>query len=354
MKQGIGVLAALLAFAHIGNAYGQNEPIRVSVGGKLRHFFFVSDQDEIAPEAINAFGMSSDVEIYFKGSTKLDNGLEISAVVELEAETSGSTNGDEVYIDIRGDWGRFRIGEKEGFNASFNGSPVPEAFLTTDERIIGEMAIKRRNGVTVNDTFTFKRFASDVLGVRYETPSFSGFKAAVSYHPSVATGEGPTDMATQRNNAIDVSAGWTGRVGAVDLRVGGGYFHVSSRKSQFLADDGIEAWNANVTATMGRVQIGGTIMDVNPVNGTDETSWTVGALYNLQPWSFSADYFHAVRKPFANATIKERTEFVKLQSAYKLGPGIGVGLTGFYTTQRDATNVSYDGYGMIMGAKLDF
>ena len=232
--------------------------------------------------------------------------------------------------------------------------PAPEAFLTTDERIIGEMAIVRRNGITITDAFTFKRFASDVLGVRYQTTEFGGFQAAASYHPSVSDGEGPVDRATGRNNAIDVSASWRGDFSGVKLRVGGGYIHIDSRKTIPGGTDGLEAWNANVTATAGQLTVGGPVIDVNPVYGTAETSWTVGALFELKPWSFSADYFNAMRKPTAAAVLKEKTEYMKIQTAYRLSPGIGIGFAGLYTDQRTAANTSFDGFGMLVGTKIDF
>ena len=354
MKKALCAVAALVALAPAGAALGQSEPIRLSLGGKLRHFFFVSDQDQTGAERLDAVGMSTDAEIYFNGSTKLDNGLQISATIQLEAESRKDRNADEVYIDFRDTWGRLGIGEKEGFNASFIGSPAPEAFLTSDERVIGEMAIIRRNGITITDAFTFKRFASDVLGVRYQTPEFVGFQAAVSYHPSVSDSEGPVDRATGRNNAVDISAAWRGDLSGIKLRLGGGYIHIDSRKTIPAGTDGLEAWNASVTATAGSFTVGGTVIDVNPSNGTDETSWTVGALFDLDPWSFSVDYFNVVRKPTATAVLKEKTEYVKVQTAYRLSPGIGVGITGFYTDQRTAANETFDGFGMLVGTKIDF
>jgi len=360
MKNALYAATGLLAAGLAGPALlstpvqAQEQPIKLSLGGKLRHFFFVSDQDQLPTERLNATGMSTDAEVYFRGTTTLDSGLQVTAVMEMEAESRNDRNGDEVYIDFRDTWGRLRIGEKESFNASFIGEPAPEAFLTTDERVIGEMAIPRRNGITVNDMFTFKRFSNDVLGVQYQTPEMNGFTGAVAYFPSTTDVEGTIDRATQRNNAVDVSGQWRKELNdSTRLKFGGGYIHIDSRATP-TGNDGLESWNANVSTTFGRITAGGTFIAVNPDNGADERAWTVGALTRGYPWTFSADYTSALREATPGAAIKEKTEIIKLQAAYKVGPGIDVGVTGFYTDQRTSTGTKFDGTGAVVGAKLDF
>ncbi|MCB2109083.1 MAG: porin [Rhodobacteraceae bacterium] len=345
---------AAVCVAGAAPALAQDQPIKLGLGGKLRHFFFVSDQDQLPTERLNTAGMSTDAEVYFKGETTLENGLKISAAIELEAESRNDRNADEVYMDFRGGFGRLRIGEKESFNASFIGSPYPEAFLTTDERPIGEMAISRRNGITVNDTFTFKRFVNDVLGVQYQTPEMGGFQAAVAYHPSTADNEGTLDRATRSNNAFDISGKWQGEFGrGVKVSVAGGYVTVANRKTA-TGNDGLDAFNIGVSATVGDFVVGGTYMDVNPNNDLDEEDYGFGVMLKGNPWSVSADYTYALRDATPNAVIREKTQQIKLQGGYKLGPGINVGLAGFYTEQRTSVGVKFDGIGAVTGAMLAF
>lgn len=361
MKKLFAATTALVAVAMVAPTLAQEQPIKLSAGGKLRHFFFVSDQDEIGTERLNAAGMSTDAEVYFKGETTLDSGLRVTGVMELEAESRNDRNADEAYIDFRDTWGRIRIGEKEGWNASFIGDPVPEAFLTTDERIIGEMAIRSRNGVTITDAYTFKRFASDSLGLMYQTPEINGFQAGVAYHPTVGDTEGTFDAATGRNNALDISAGWKGTLGnGVRVRVGGGYFNIDSRKTAPF-NDGIEAFNMNANIVVGAITVGGTYMDVNPANSLDEENYGMGVMWKGYPWSISADYNIGVRDATVNPVGREKSEIIKLQAGYKLGPGLDIGLTGFYTQQRTgratpaaAAQIEYDSTGAIAGAKLEF
>jgi outer membrane protein OmpU len=360
MKKLFAATTALVSVALITPVVAQEQPIKLSAGGKLRHFFFVSDQDETAAERLNAAGMSTDAEVYFKGETTLDSGLRISGTFEFEAESRSDRNADEAYIDFRDTWGRVRIGEKEGWNSSFIGDPIPEAFFTTDERVIGEMAIRSRNGVTITDALTFKRYVSDSLGIMYQTPEISGFQAGVAYHPTVGDTEGTFDAATARNNAVDVSGRWQGNFGGVRMRVAGGYLNIDSRKSAPF-NDGIEAFNINTTVTVDAITVGGTYMDVNPANSTDEENYGIGVMWKGYPWSISADYNLGKRDATVNPLVREKSEIIKLQFGYKVGPGIDVGLVGFVTEQRTgranaaaAAPVKWDGTGASVGAKIDF
>lgn len=342
------IAAALLAPAAAARA---TEPISLTVGGKLREYFFIADQDNAPRERLNSTGEFTDAEIYFDGKTVLDNGIEVRAVIELEAETRVDRNADEVYIDFISGLGKIRIGEKEGVNATMIDDPAPQAFLTTDEEIIGD-AIRPRTGVTVRDAFTFKRYVNDVLGIGYETPAIiGGFKLGVTYHPNITDQEGVFSAANTAHDAFDVSGRYEKRFRGGAVHLAGGYFHSTSRVG---GSDGVDAWNASLGVNYGGWDMAGSYAVSNPADGRDERAWTVGLLYGIGPYRISAHHMAATREPVPNAARKERIDRTTLQGAYKLGPGINIGVTGFYTEQRDATGLDWDGLGMLTGAKLAF
>ena len=49
----------------------------------------------------SGFNQSSDAEVFFKGSTDLDNGLTIGVDVQLEGNTSGDTDRRILHVDQR-------------------------------------------------------------------------------------------------------------------------------------------------------------------------------------------------------------------------------------------------------------
>lgn len=324
------------------------EPITLKLGGKLRHYFFVADQDNAPTDRIGRNGMFTDAELYFDGKTVLDNGVEVRGVIELEAETRNDRNADEVYIDFVSGLGKVRVGEKEGVNAAMIGEPTPEALLTTDEEIIGDV-IRRRTGITTKDPFTFKRYANDVLGVSYETPAIiPGVKFGFTYHPQTSDLEGPFDKRLQEHDAIDVSGRYEGRFRGGTYRLAAGYFHSSSRIG---GNDGNEAYTFHAGFTYGGWDFGGAYVKSEPASGIDEISWTVGVLYGIGPYKISAKHFSARRDTLP---FEEKVESTNVQGAYRIGPGVTLGLTGFRTEQTDARGAKFDGLGALGGAKLAF
>lgn len=333
-----GVLAAPSALAE--------DPVTFKVGGKLRQFFYAADQDAAAGDRPSRAGMFTDAEVYFDGKTVLDNGIEIRAVIELETEARNDRNADELYVDIVTAFGKLRVGEKEGVNASIIGDPLPEALLTTDEEVLGD-ALRRRTGITVKDAFTFKRYSNDALTVSYETPALlPGLKLGVSYSPQLTDIEGSFDRRVVEHDGIDVSGRYEGKFSGGGYRVAAGYFKSQSRIGGV---DGNRGFNAHAGVTYGGLDIGGTYAASDPSSGIDDRSWALGAMYGIGGYKISLNQLLARRETFPG---REKVARTNLQGSYRLGPGITVGLTGFYARQTDARGLKFDGIGMLAGIKI--
>jgi predicted porin len=333
------------------------DAIAVTLGGRIEEFFFVADQDHAPGEDLNTAGMFNDVRISAEGKTVLDNGISVRSYVRFFAVGRATADVDEAYVDVSTTFGRLRMGEKSGINSTLIGDPIPEAFLTVDDELIG--GLKARTAIQLHDAFTFKRFTGNALGISYETPEIFGFKVGVSYHPTISPDfpypafalnpSGTIDGRLMPHNALDASAGYDGEFEGGTYRIAGGYFHLSPRMG---GNDGVSAWNVSAGVTYGGWEADGAYMHVRPENGLVENDWTVGALYGLGPFQLSADYRVAARR--AAASQRERVDRLTLQTAYKLGPGIVVGLGGFYVTQRDAAGANWDSGGVLSGLKIGF
>ena len=187
----------------------------------------------------------------------MDNGIVVRAYARLFAEARSQPNADEVYIDVVSAVGRLRIGEKAGVNTSTIGDPVPQAFLTVYDEVVGD-ALVSRTGVTLKDAFTFRRFTGNALGISYQTPELFGVRLGVTYHPTPLRGEGPINNIVLPHNAIDVTAGYEGYYSGGTYRVAAGYFHSGS---SHLGNDGVEAWNISAGLTYGGWELAGAYMN---------------------------------------------------------------------------------------------
>jgi len=343
-------LPLITLIASLSSEVRAAEAITLSLGGHIHQYFFVVDQDEATGENFNASGMFSDTRLTFEGRTILDNGVVVRAYARVFAEANSQPNADEVYLEVRSSLGRLRVGEKAGANTSTIGDPVPQAFLTVYDEIIGD-ALVPRTGVTLKDAFTFRRFTGNALGVSYQSPEIVGFTVGLAYHPTPTPGDGPVNNSLLPHNAFDVTAGYEGYYPGGSYRIAAGYFHSTSSN---LGNDGVEAWNLVAGLTYGGWELAGAYMNASPDGSSKETAWTVGALYGIGPWQLSADYRASKRRPFVGAPIQESAERATLQTAYKLGPGISLGLAGFYAQQDDTAGVSRDGGGVLGGVKVGF
>ena len=104
MKKVLLGTSALLGAGLVAGPACAADGIKLSVGGYFRTAYMVNfdDDDEGEPgNETNTDGFFSDSEIYFRGSTTLDNGLEVGARVELEGETD-SDQIDEAWVFFSG------------------------------------------------------------------------------------------------------------------------------------------------------------------------------------------------------------------------------------------------------------
>jgi hypothetical protein len=345
------VFVAVLVLAGCGTttAWGA-DAIVLTLGGRIKEYFVVAGQTAAPGENLNTAGMFNDVRVSFEGKTVLDNGVSVRAYARIYAVGRRSSDVDEAYVDFNSTLGRLRVGEKSGANTSIIGDPVPQAFLTVDEEIIGD-ALTARTGIPLRDGFTFKRFTQNALGFSVQSPEVLGFRIGAAYHPAISPATGLLDKTLEPHDAFDISAGYEGDFMGGTFRLAGGYFRVGSRTG---GDDGSRAWNVSAGLTYGGWEASGAYIKTSPANGQTEKAWTAGGLYGIGPYKLSADYRSAKRRLFPGGPFSEQIDRATLQAAYKLGPGITVGLAGFYADQKDGLGADWDGGGALTGVKIDF
>jgi hypothetical protein len=131
MKKVLLGTSALLGAGLVASPAFAADGIKLSVGGFFKTAYMVNLDDDREGEPGNdtaTDGFFSDSEIYFRGSTVLDNGLEVGARVELEGEDD-SDQIDEAWIFFSGGFGEIHIGSED--EALANNCILPRAALAT-------------------------------------------------------------------------------------------------------------------------------------------------------------------------------------------------------------------------------
>lgn len=335
-----------ITFAHKADAA---EQIKLSLGGKMEQYFFFMDADELPGESLNSSGALSDVEVYFSGKTVLDNGVEISAKIELNAENKNSGEADEQYLDIKTAFGRLRVGETEGFNHNFS-YETPHVSYEDDE-IIGRV-VPQRTAIGVKEIMTFERFTGDAFQIGYESPTIGGFTVGANYFPTTTRSEDRFfDKSTKDNNAWEISGAWEGRIKGGKLGLVGGYFDSQSRTG---GDDGETAWNVSAQAELGGFTVGGSFIRSTPDDNLNSSTLGLATTYEIGPWGIGASYLRVRAGATANAVVKDKIDQGKLEASYILVRGVKLGMTGFWVGQEPAGGPEFDDMGLISSAILRF
>jgi outer membrane protein OmpU len=401
---GTTALVAVGLCAPIANAA---EPIKLTVGGMMNQFFGIAfaESDDFKSDAGNSqvgivaspalhshgnFGVLSDTEIHFKGSTVLDNGLKVAVVVEAEAErtqaTANARNTDQQYVEISGGWGALRVGETFNVAHRIHQSAPGAGMAFADLGAFIFAVGGNSSGGTGNITTTANFFTSaDGIGnagrnsnqIDYVTPAFATpvgtFTAGVSLAPSVSSRGVPVDGTNSKDLMVGGLA-YSNTIFGVAIAADAGYgryeLPATSSATQLSGMAQIQQYGLNLGYA--GFKVGGSymrIMDSNSVKGAtvgahaitaasmDGSAWDAGINYTTGPYTVGYQYFASSFEGIIGIKGKDKTSLHLAGAQYTMGPGVV--LTGNFGHARykdevniDSTNTS--GWVVATGVKLTF
>jgi len=285
------------------------DPINLGLGGNFAFAFgWVNEDSGIGQPGLNdrdhAFAQSS--EVHFSGSTTLDNGVKVTAVIELEGESAGD-NIDENFIRFSSDaWGSIELGGRDGAASKM----LTLGPLVDFNHIVGAAEFTYINFGS-NDIFFIAPAGrgSDSYKVTYYTPDISGFQLGISYEPEPGLDNGAQSNAVAPDTttaAVDGATGETVELGIrykntfgdVAFQVSGLYANGSQDGTAGAADflDDNTSWNIGVNFSFGAIAIGGaydskeTNSSDRDVREVDNNSYRLAATYKTGAWVLGVGY----------------------------------------------------------------
>jgi hypothetical protein len=231
--------AGVLAFSAT-DSQAKAKRMTMSISGNMTYSLGWANQDSAYESTANstarmkydAFNIVSDSEVHFRGKTKLDNGVTIDVVIQLEADQSieleranGGRTVDESYMQLAGGFGRIVLGSATTPNSIMSGGApgagaVREGF-PTDYWVIRPAAI----AMSIWAPGTNAGGNQDVRLIYY-TPKFNGFDIGAAYTPSSDDINPMPEVGGNAGDAVqtyDLTAAYNGKVGSTTLRLGAGY-----------------------------------------------------------------------------------------------------------------------------------
>jgi len=366
--------AGMLAFGATGAVAGSHTggKIKIGLGGFLNTYIGYAEQDgsfESTASATTRVGydqinIKTDSEIYFTGGTKLDNGVGVNVVIQLEGDPSGGDGTiDESYVKLTGGFGDVRIGSTKF--ASFvlrHGAPGAGAVALGNPDTNSFIVKPANNSVSaVQGTHIG---AGDFMKLVYITPKINGFRVGASYVPS--TTEADTMPAVGGTSGTEVQmydlvASYENKLGGMDLKA-----DVAAFREQGAAAASIDGRRFGVTLGFGAVTIGGSVLNEDAVDSgqsilaanPDMDSMDVGLSYKMSAATTVAATFFNAKKENASGTAGE-------DSVTKYGVGINHSLGSGVTFVGSLANVDFedestadadnnDGWLAVAGIKVGF
>lgn len=384
MKKTLLVSTAIVATGLFASgAFAQEKPMGpLTVGGYFNTMTAIQNHNGDQASATNAAASGGvnkrdktifyEGEIHFKGSTKLDNGLEIGFRAELELK-SDTDQLDEVWIDFRGTFGRVILGQNDNVTREMariapNGSRtnilvgINEWGYTPLARAIGA------NGAAGEPYFggtngVFDK--SDSEKIMYFSPVFSGFQLGLSYQPdgsenrfssagSVTHGQATLTAPFLTSNGagtfgdvFDIAATYVNNFSGFGVNAMVGV--QSADPESFIAlnagtldaDGRQTGMNAGLILSFAGFDFGGTVSYVpfktkaarsgaavaNAKTKFVDLNYDLGVAYTTGPWKAAVTYLHADMESFAQTLTSGdavKVDKFLLSGSYLIGPGLEV------------------------------
>jgi hypothetical protein len=349
MKKVLLGTTALLGAGLVASPAFAADGIKLGVGGYFKTAYMVNFDDNSEGEPgddHSVDGVFSDAEVHFKGSTVLDNGLEVGARVELEGENANDQI-DEAWIYFSGGFGEIRMGSDD--EALANACIVPPGgtgnFSAFSPNQWGA------NTFTSNTICTGVDDKGDAQKLIYISPVFAGFQLTASYTPNGGAEDqtergGPhvgmpfhNEGESRHNASVYLSYSYEGD--GWGLTAGGGASFegaVESGHNGAPDRDTQDFYQAGLNLTFGNFAIGGVFEYFNDGvtfssfhdNGVDQESdqWGagVGIAYTMDAFTVGLQYSYEKFDVSSNTAedLDANQNRVVLTGNYAMGPGINI------------------------------
>jgi hypothetical protein len=346
--------------------------MKLGVGGYMEQWFGFTSGDDGVAQDYSGFDIKSDPEVFFKGSTTLDNGLKIGVNVQLEAQQGGDQI-DEQYMTVSGEFGQIIIGDEN--SAMYKMHYAPSDFgigMNSGDNTAWNKPVSDAEGDSINmgshyrspfgATYIEPDAVNDSAKISYFTPRKMGFQLGVSYAPDAnQDSNGLPNRDAANTDYIMVGLNFKQKMGAMSVGISGGYGTVTDAA---VGSDEPEATSFGIKLGMGGASAGVSYANFSDHGNKDQEGINAGVAYSQGKMGVSLAYYHGEKdgNNGSATTLDGQAErdVIHLSGKYALGPGVTLaGTLGHAVYSSDdadidnSVNESASTY-VVMGLKVGF
>ncbi|MEG3616929.1 porin [Magnetovibrio sp. PR-2] len=373
MKKILLGTTAVIALGTLSTEAFAADKIKLELGGFMRQYVGFSNSDEVATVSTNdvvnrdtGLGQQGNSEVYFTGSTTLDNGLKVAATMQLEANAVGTRNMDESYVTVSSDaMGAVSLGARPHAAAALD-VRAPNAgnhdWNDVNDWIAGSRAATASAtaatiGLQANDMDG--NWTDDTIKAVYISPSFAGVTVGASWSAAEGSGAGESGQLITSNLRDGYSFGvaYAGDFDGVTVDAS----IVHGRTSALYDQTGL-----GLSVGVAGFTVGGAYYDFDgkPTSGVNTDSadgkgYEIGVAYATGPYSLSATYMNSEDKGTTATAGDDEDTMWQLSATYDLGAGVALTAT-YFDVESDpegdvaGTSNGLDGNGLITGIEVGF
>ena len=371
------VAAGMIASAPSANAA---EKIKLQLGGYMEQYFGFVANDDSATEDFSGFDVKSDAEVFFKGKTTLDNGIEVGLNIQLEGNTSGDTI-DESYMTFKGQFGQLDVGSENSAQYKMHYAPADFGIGINSGDQFGWVSMTSdAQGDSINQgagyfrgpfgsTYIEPTQANDSTKLTYYTPRVEGFQLGLSYSPDTKQdSNGGTNRDAENTDLVMAGLNFNRNFGSSNnFRASLGYGTVLDEIDS--SGNTPTSFNAGVGLKVGGFGVGVSYANFDDHGATTGHGLSGGVNYSSGPWGVSLAYFHGEKDGTAGVdalgagTIdgEGQHDTIHLSAKYALGPGVRaqftLGHSEFESDDTDLVNedaAEVEATYVVVGVKLSF
>ena len=367
MKKILLGTTAVVALGTLSTEAFAADKIKLELGGFMRQYVGFSNSDEVAVTAGNeaardtGIGQYSNTEVYFSGSTTLDNGLTVKSVIQLEADDGATTAIDETYLTISSDnMGALTLGSRPHAAASLDVRAPNAGNMSWED--LDDWAGSATTGTGDVGAFTWSandvdgNMTDDTIKVVYISPNFNGVTVGASWAADDNLGDNDAELVTNANtDAYSFAIAYGGDFDGVS--VDASLLHARVAETHDQSALGLSVGVAGFT-------IGGAYYDFDGVatsgatntNSRDGKAWELGVAYATGPYSVSAAYMNSEAAGTTAIAGDDEDTAWELAATYDMGAGVALTAT-YFDIQSDGegtAQAAVDANGLIAGIEVGF